>query len=183
MVSNSVAIVDINPGETNNSKRIESIHYFWRPGASDGLPTSIFSDADIFNAYKNSISFSIKHNETHFHWNHPDKVKFWPFSALAVSVSTSDLSSTNEMKLIVIGQLVQQADISDSGDESDDNYSGGPTSTSIPAILSNVMGGLSFEEVSSMAVVVQNPHDPPSMWKTSPYVLNFSNKYSGHFRW
>jgi hypothetical protein len=160
MISNSVAIVDINPKEVNTSKRIESINYFWRSGSSDGLPSSIFSDVDLFNAYKSSINDNKKHD---YVIGKPEKVRFWPFSALSVSTSSSD----SDLKLLVIGQLVQHAD----------------GSGAIPEVLSDVMGGLSFVEVSSIAVVVENAHDPPSMWLTSPLVLNFSHKYSDRFRW
>jgi hypothetical protein len=160
MISNSVAIVDINPKELNISNRIESINYFWRPGVSDGLPTSIFSDTDLFTAYKNSLLGNKKQDKS---IGQPEKVRFWPFSALSVS------SPNAELKLLVVGQLVKHSD--DTG--------------VMPDILSTMMdgNGLSFVEIASVAAVVSNPYDPPSMWHTTPLVLNFSRKYSDRFRW
>ena len=158
MVSNSVAIVDINTKETNISKRIDSVQYFWRPGSSDGFPSSIFSDGDLFAAYKSSLFLNNQQIfSTALH------ARFWPFTALAVSTTAS-----TELKLLVIGQLVKKADGRDGN---------------MPEILQEVMGGLSFVEISSMAAVVHNPYDAPSMWRTTPLVLNFSSKYSDRFRW
>ena len=69
--------------------------------------------------------------------------------------------------MIVLGQIVQ-------------NYN---ENSLIPDILRNANGGLSFVELTSIATVVQNPHDPPNMWLTSPLVLNFSSTQSDRFRW
>lgn len=161
MVSNSVAIVDINPEETNTTKRIDKVTYFWGCGGDDGQPTSIFSEADIFAAFSR---ITTHHKNLHsIPIDQGDSVRFWPFSALAISPRPFNL----DLKLLVVGQLVQHAG------------AGG----SIPEVLSEAMGGLSFEEVSSVAAVVSNPHDPPNMWKTTPLILNFSSEYGNRFRW
>ena len=159
MISNSVAIVEISPNEVTVAKRIKSVQYFWRPSTSNTVPTSIFSDGDMYSAFSRSQKSSNNFNTGNV--KHQGDARFWPFSALSIS------SFESELKLLVIGQLVQRAD----------------SSGVVPDVLSNAMGGLSFVELTSIAGVVSNPHDPPSMWRTSPISLTFSRKYNERFRW
>jgi hypothetical protein len=160
MISNSVALVDINPEEPDSVKRIESVNYFWRTDRADGQPLSIFSDDEMLVALMESRSiptgrfgFDMKSS------------KFWPFTALCIKPANA------ELELLVIGQLVRGLNHEDEED------------TVLSKVKANIAGGLSFVELASMATVVKNPYDPPSMWRTNPLVLNISKKVKDCFRW
>lgn len=153
MVSNSVAVVTINPKETKLNDRIQSVNYFWQTNVQ-GSPAPIFDGTDFFRSFKRSLSI----NNTIFS---EKNVKFWPFSAV------SSYSVQYQIRVVVIGQLVQDFD----------------DMRSIPEVVKHVMGVFSFFEVTSIAAVIQNPQDPPNMWQVTPVVLNFASKYSNRFRW
>jgi len=188
-VASSFCLPDIRHLESQqrNNSKCEGSRYIWLFGdtfigtstATRRLEAQIISNSVAIVDIRTGMNSNGVIQRSSFYWksetdgmpapifsDSSPSEKFWPMSGLSVVDKDAGWNDPS-VKVVVVGQQVKSLS----------RNPGDP--------LEKAAGILSFTELASVAVVVENPKDPPDMWHTVVHPLKFSTGLlaTGKVRW
>lgn len=192
MISNTVGVAEMSYRAGSLSGEIKDIKYYWNSAPGTGSPRAVFEVDSLITSNVTEVSrdknlivrrakrsgVSGKRREvaaTSKALEVPVKLaknppRFWPMSGIAVASEEA-----YSVRLLVFGALVNSMEsMYEGGGESP------PEANSQIGVLKTA-AALSFLEVASVAMIVENPHEPPDSWTYTQSIIPTPPK--GTFRW
>jgi hypothetical protein len=195
MVSNTIGIATM-AYEGEDSSQMKALHYFWGQ-ANDGSPQAVFRTQNkiVSNFLPKDPRGKAGDSRKFVVLKQPPL--FWPFSGVAIASLLNHRSgngAASTQSSSIMNSLLQFGSNDGLGVRSRGGHGNqeisvkaiiiGGLINSISAAESNMLteNALSFQCLASAIFIVNNPHEPPSLWEYTDRIV-FPVPPSGHYLW